>query len=597
MLAARTPPPSPDGPPALLDRLAEAPAGDAFAILESGPDGLDEREAADRLERLGRNELGAAGRTSWPILLRQVKSPLFGLLAVAAGVSIGLGEGVEGLIILSIMALSVALGFFNEFRSERTMATLQERAGRRATVVRGGREREVPVAELVPGDLVRLELGDVVPADLRLVEARRLSIEESTLTGEPYPADKRPEPGRTEEGGQTHPTCAYLGTVVRSGGGSGVVVATGDATRLGAVAGGLRHVNPPTGFQRGLSAYARLLAWVTAALTAGIFVVNGALGRPVLDSLLFSLAIAVGLTPQLLPAIVTVSLSTGARRMARRAVLVKRLVAIEDLGDAEILFTDKTGTLTRGEVVLERALTPTGAPDPALLGVALTCSDVALGDGAPTAGNPLDLAIWRATDERARADAAGARRVWSDPFDFERRRTTVALEDAEGRRWLATKGAAEEVIGRCAWARTPSGRAPIDAARERLDQVLDELFDSGFRVVAVARREIPPGPVGEGLERDLELLGLLVFTDPPKADARASVERLQGLGVELKVLTGDHERTAAHVCEEIGVPVRGLVRARPPGGDDDDLRPREPRAEGADRRRRPAARAGRGLHG
>ena len=463
-------------------------------------------------------------------------------------VSIALGQHVEGGIILAIMGLSVGLGFVNEFRSEQTLVALRERTGRRATVVRDGRSAEVPAADLVPDDLCLLQTGDVVPADLRLVEGHELTIDESALTGEAFPVEKHAEEG------------AYLGTIVRSGRGTGVVTATGARTRLGAVAGSLTRHQPPTAFQRGLSAFAGLLGRVTAALTVFIFAVNAVLGRPILDALLFSLAIAVGLTPQLLPAIVTVSLSTGARRMARKAVLVKRLVAIEDLGDADLLLTDKTGTLTRGEIVLREAVAPEGVPAPALPRLGLLCSELELEHGGVPLGNALDLAVWRSFEPAvAAAELATGRRICTLPFTFERRRSTVVVEEA-GRRRLISKGAAEEVLARCT---TESTRGA--------DETLARLLDAGHRMLAVAERQVEAKPsYGEEDERDLTLDGFLVFADPPKEDAAESVARLRRLGIELKVVTGDHERTAAHVCTEVGLPVKGIARGSELEGLDDD---------------------------
>ena len=451
--------------------------------------------------------------------------------------AIGLGERTDGAIILAIMGLSVGLGFFNEYRSEQTLLSLRERTSRRATVLRDGDAVELPAAELVLDDVCVLQGGDVVPADLRLLEASELAIDEAALTGEAYPAEKQPGDD------------ASLGTVVRSGRGLGVVVATGMRTRLGSIAAGVQERQPPTAFQRGLTSFARMLAAVTAVLTVFIFIANAVLGRPVLDALLFSLAIAVGLTPQLLPAIVTVSLSTGARRMAERSVLVKRLVAIEDLGDADVLFTDKTGTLTEGEIRLHEAVSPSGEPAPDLVRLGLLASELLFDHGTAPLGNALDLAIWHSLDAGvARTELEAAKRVAALPFTFERRRTSVVLEGPHGRRLLC-KGAAEEVLTRCA-------SLPADAQR-----TLGSLADKGYRVVAVAEREVTAKTAyTEADETELHLDGFLVFADPPKRDAAESVARLQRLGIELKVLTGDSERTTAHVCSELGLPVKGAAR-------------------------------------
>ncbi len=489
--------------------------------------GLTTSEVERLAQQFGPNELGAAN-AAWPrILAGQLRSPLLGLLVAAAVVAIAVGDRLEGAIIIGIMALSVGLGFVNEFRSEQTLVALRRRTGRSATVVRDGATARIPAVELVPGDLCILQTGDIVPADLRLEAAAELAVDESTLTGEAFPAER------------TAGDAAAMGTIVRGGHGSGVVTATGARTRLGSIAGALHERQPPTAFQRGLTSFVKLLATVTGVLTVFIFVANALLGKPVLDALLFSLAIAVGLTPQLLPAVVTVSLATGARRMAARSVLVKRLVSIEDLGDIDVLFTDKTGTLTAGEIRLREAVDPQGKPAPGLVRLGLLCSELS---GSPPLGNALDLAIYGALEPRvADAELAQARRTATLPFTFERRRTTVVLEGGR----LLCKGAAEEVLGRCAEL-PPESRV-----------VLEESLGHGHRVLALAQRQVDDGKI---VEEGLELLGFLVFADPPKADAAPAVERLRGLGIELKVLTGDHERTAVHVCEELGVPVKGVAR-------------------------------------
>jgi Mg2+-importing ATPase len=544
----------------ITDSVAALEADAALGVLNASRHGLTQREADERLERYGPNELGRAGRTWLAILVAQFRSPLLALLVVAAAVSIGVGERIDGGIILGIMGLSVGLAFLNETRSEQTLALLREQTGRRATVVRDGKTTELAASSLVPGDICLLQIGDVVPADLRLLEAEELTLDEAALTGEAYPAHKDVGP-LEEPAGTVHKNCAYMGTIVRGGRGVGVVAATGRATRLGSVAGGLQQRQPPTAFQRGLSSFAGLLAWVTGVLTVFIFIANAALGKPFLDALLFSLAIAVGLTPQLLPAIVTVSLSTGARRMARKSVLVKRLVSIEDLGNADVLFTDKTGTLTEGEIQLREALDPAGDPAPGLIRLALLSCDLRFEHGETPLANTLDLAIWHKLEPQvAAAERATSRAVATLPFSFERRRTSVVV-DSDGERRFLSKGAAEEILTRCTSARIGDQSHPLATVRSQIDGTLSALLDAGHRVLALAERPIERRDrYDERDESDLELRGFLVFADPPKADAAESVQRLHRLGIELKVLTGDHERTAAHVCAEVGLPVKGIVR-------------------------------------
>jgi Mg2+-importing ATPase len=543
-----------------LDRLATLEPDAALAELGCTREGLTSADAGERLEQAGVNELVSSRRTALSLLLGQVRSPLLGLLLVAASVSIAVGEVTGGSIILAIMVLSVALGFVNEYRSAQTLASLRNRTGRRATVLRDAVAIEIPAAELTPGDVCLLQTGDVVPADLRLLEAAELTIDEAALTGEAFPAEKGAAAAQ-DTSGEVHDNCAYLGTVVRSGRGVGVVVLTGMATRLGSVAGGLEEQQPPTAFQRGLTSFAGLLAKVTAVLTVFIFIANAALGKPPLNALLFSLAIAVGLTPQLLPAIVSVSLSTGARRMAKRSVLVKRLVSIEDLGDADVLFTDKTGTLTVGEIGLREAVAPDGAAAPELIRLGLLCSELSFEHGGTPLGNTLDLAIWRALEPGvADAELQGVRRVATLPFTFERRRTSVVLDSKEPRRLLC-KGAAEEVLARCTAARVGGKTRPFTAARADVDATLGRLLDAGHRLLAIAERPIlARASYDENDEKELVLLGFLVFADPPKPDAKRSIARLLRLGIELKVLTGDNERTTTHVCAQVGLPVRGVAR-------------------------------------
>jgi Mg2+-importing ATPase len=558
--APEGPPSGSNAAPSSLDGIAALEPEAALAALGASRSGLTAAAAAAAREREGANELGRSGRTLLAVVLSQVRSPLLGLLFAAAAVSIAVGERTSGGIILGIMAVSVGLGVFNEYRSEQTLASLRERTGRRATALRDGKPLELPAAELVRGDACLLQLGDVVPADLRLVAATELTVDEATLSGEAYPAEK--EIAAVEEAaGAVHANCAYMGTIVRSGRGLGIVVATGMETRLGAVAGGLQEHQPPTAFQRGLSSFAGLLAKVTGVLTVSIFIANAALGRPLLDSLLFSLAIAVGLTPQLLPAIVTVSLSTGARRMAQKAVLVKRLVSIEDLGDADVLFTDKTGTLTEGEIRYREAVDPAGAVRHDLNLQALFCSDLNFEHGGVPLGNTLDLAVWSSLEPKvAEAELARAGIVASLPFTFERRRTSAVLEHG-GERRLLCKGAAEEVLARCSSAQLSNGAKPIEEVRAQVEQTLADLLDHGYRVLALAQRPIETlSEYTDANESGLELLGFLVFADPPKQDAAQSIARLQRLGIELKILTGDNERTAVHVCSELGLEVKGVVR-------------------------------------
>ena len=517
---------------------------DALNRLGTDRNGLSGKEARRRLEEVGPNVLRSHGARFWSVLARQFRGFLLVLLLSAAVVSAAVGETTEAGIILTIVGLSVGLGFVNEYRSEKAVEALHSQIRRRALVDRDGQVQQVDVVGLVPGDVVRLRVGDIVPADLRLLETNGLECEESVLTGESAAAGKTAAPGRGDSPLEL-PSCAFMGTVVHSGDGRGVVVQTGPRTVFGRIALRLGERHEQTAFQRGLQDYSRMLVIITGLLAGSIFVINAALGRSLLQSVLFSLAIAVGLTPQLLPAIVTVSLATGARRLAKRSVVVKRLVSIEDLGNIEVLFTDKTGTLTEGRVAFEQALDPAGRSELGVLTLGLVANEATLENGTVIGGNDLDRALWEAPDARTGAD--GWRRVAEAPFDHERQLGS-ALADGPTGRLLVAKGAPEAILARCA--EIPEGA----------EAVLDRLFAGGRRVVAVATR---PADDLVGLtpaeERDLGLRGFLCFADPPKADAAPSLERLAKLGVTVKLVTGDNGRVAETVCSDLGMQSLGTL--------------------------------------
>ena len=524
---------------------AGLPIEAVLARLGTSEEGLSEEEAGARLARLGPNVIRTHRVRAVTVLVRQLRNPLLLILLAAAAVSGLTGDPTDALIISVIVALSVGLSFVNEYRAELAVEALHARIRHEAVVWRGGRQRRVEARELVPGDVVGLRLGDLVPADLRLVETHELECDEAVLTGESLPAVKSTEPGPGTSAGELA-SAAFMGTVVHQGAGRGVVVATGTATAFGQIALGLSERPAETGFQAGLRRFSRMLAGVAGVLTVSIFAINVGFSRPLIDALLFSLAIAVGITPEMMPAIVTVSLSAGSRELARRKVLVKRLVAIEDLGNIEVLFTDKTGTLTAGDISFSAALDPAGLPDARLLRLGLVCNEATPGDAGPVGGNALDQALWRAPEAAAVASGPGGpsgfSRYGSLPFDHERQLASVAALDGQGRPLLVTKGAPEAVLARC-------GMVP-PAARTTLDR----LFADGARVVAVATRLLPDRSAPTVAdEAGLDLAGFLTFADLPKADAGESIAKLRRLGIEVKIITGDNGVVAAKVCRDIGL--------------------------------------------
>jgi Mg2+-importing ATPase len=534
-----------DVEPAPLDLAGAAvlPVTDVLARLGSGPDGLTARQAAERLRRTGANAVRSHRARALPVLARQLRSPLLALLAVTAGASFVVGEHLDAVVIGVILAASVGLGFANEYRAEKAAEALHSRIRHHCAVRRDGHSRSVDVTELVPGDLVELQPGEVVPADVRLLRTVGLACDESTLTGESLPADKQPAPVPAGSALAELTCCALMGTIVQAGSGAGVVVATGGRAEFGRIALGLGEQQPETEFQRGLRQFSMLLVRVAAVLTVAIFGINLVLHRPLLDALLFSLAIAVGISPQLLPAVVSTSLAAGTRRLADHKVLVKRLVCIEDLGDIDVLFTDKTGTLTEGRIRFMRSLGPDGRADDEPLRLGLLCNEAVVEAGQVAAGNPLDAALWESPAAAPYGDTPAAfRRLATLPFDHDRRMVSVLVEDGAGKRTLVTKGAPETVLDRCVEV-TPASRAALDTE-----------FAAGNRVVAVASRPAPGATtLAAGDEQGLCLAGLLVFLDPPKVSARDALDRLAGLGVTVKVVTGDNATVAAKVCADLGL--------------------------------------------
>ncbi len=507
---------------------------------------------ARRLDREGPNAVSSHKARFFAVLWHQLRSPLLALLLSAALASYFVGERADAVIIAVIVALSVGLGFGNEYRAERAAQALHDQIHHETVVVRDGASTSVDVTALVPGDIVELSLGGIVPADVRLISVAALGCDEAVLTGESLPVDKSTGPVAAGTALADLSGCALMGTVVNAGSGRGVVVSTGARSEFGKIAAGLNTHQLDTEFQVGLRKFSMLLVYVAGALTTSIFVLNVVLHKPIMDALLFSLAIAVGITPQLLPAVVSSSLAAGSRRMSRRKVLVKRLVCIEDLGNVDTLFTDKTGTLTAGSIQFTRAVPADGvdgAADVLRWGLLATenVADTGTAEGAAPApsvgGNPLDRALWQAPQVAAQQPAlAGFTRLGILPFDHERNMVTVLVRDAGNQLTLVTKGAPETVLDRC-----------LDVAQSTRDALATE-FAAGNRVVAVATKTADDvHQLSAADEHQLALVGLLVFLDPPKADAASALQRLAGLGIAVKVVTGDNAAVAVKVCHDLGL--------------------------------------------
>jgi Mg2+-importing ATPase len=554
-------------PERVVSAISAASASDVATVLEqyevSVQQGLSGAEVAVRSARWGPNAVSSHRARMVPVLLHQLRSPLLALLMVAAIASYAVGERSDAVIIGVIVGLSVGLGFINEFRAEKAAEALHSQIHHQATVTRDGKRRRVDVTEIVPGDLLELRLGDIIPADVRLIETSALECDESVLTGESAAVPKGS--GKVQVGTALAELtgCALMGTVVRAGSGRGVVVAIGTQTEFGKIAAGLSTHQLETEFQVGLRRFSMLLVYVAGSLTTGIFIANVALHKPIMDALLFSLAIAVGITPQLLPAVVSTSLAAGSKRMSRRKVLVKRLVCIEDLGNVDVLFTDKTGTLTLGRIDFMRSVPVAGVDPQLVLRFGLLGTENGTVDSPGVGGNPLDQALWDSPAAEIERSVLGSYdRLAALPFDHDRLMVSVLVRDSDQNRSLVTKGAPEAVLLRCA-------EVPA-AAREALAAE----FAAGNRVVAVATKPFVSAgatvnPLRVSDESGLQLQGFLVFRDPPRADAAAALQRLDTLGIAVKVVTGDNPTVARKVCSDLGLTEGGVLTGVELAGMDD----------------------------
>jgi len=510
----------------------------------SVPVGLSTTEAKTRLEKNGPNILDSHSRNSaWKLLVRQFESPIILILFAATIISMFLGEVTDGIIILAIIIPSGLLGFWQEHRASETMQSLMSQVQVHVEVIRDGQEVAIPIAEVVVGDLVVLRAGDLVPADLHVVQASGLMVDESALTGESFPREKNVGEIDTAKPLAERATELFFGTHLVSGVGQGIVVKTGRETEFGEIASELGSRQAKTGFERGTTAFGMLLLRAMVFLVSALFIVNMLLHRPIIDSLLFSLALAVGLTPQLLPVIISVSLASGAKRMAEKKVLVNRLDAIEDFGLMTALCTDKTGTITAGAIRLDSALDPGGSVNDRVLQLAYINAKSQKGFI-----NPLDAAIVASVGDKF----SGVLVLDEIPYDFERRRLTVLVE--EGGSLMVTKGAFESILGVCANVRVGSDVKPLSSLVMELQTRFEEISGQGNRVLGIASKLLSgQNKVDVADENGMVLEGLLVFHDPLKPDAKEAIRELAALGIDLYMITGDNRFAAKSIASQVGL--------------------------------------------
>ncbi|MDP1720542.1 MAG: magnesium-translocating P-type ATPase [Candidatus Nanopelagicaceae bacterium] len=524
--------------------------------------GLTSQEANALLQQNGPNSIEEKpARSKTRLLLRQFDSPIILILFAATIVSMFAGEITDGIIILSIIIPSGVLGFWQENRAGKTMQSLMTRVQVHVEVIRDGVEVKIPIGDVVVGDLVSFHIGDVVPADIHLVKAEKLLVDESALTGESYPCEKRV--GEIDESKPLTDRSSelFFGSHIVGGNGQGVVVKTGRSTEFGALAKEISSRDVTTRFERGTTAFGILLMQAMLVLLSILFVVNIILHRPLLDSILFSLALAVGLTPQLLPVIISVSLATGAKHLAQEQVLVKRLDAIEDFGLMNVLCTDKTGTITAGVVSLNQALDSSGALSEVVLRLAYLNSKLQRGYE-----NPLDLAIISSAGNKFEQVPL----LDEIPYDFERRRLSILVADRIP--MLITKGAFESTFGICSQVRSRGQLLDIANMRTQLFEKFEELSSQGNRVLAVATKAIQAGKIiSPSDEAEMVFEGLLVFQDPLKPDAIQAITELKKLGVDLHLVTGDNRLVARSIASQVGLAAGVLLTGSDLAGMSDEV--------------------------
>lgn len=530
--------------------------------LDSKPEGLDPGEVESRRARGGSNELARAkGPSDISRLVSNVRNPLVLLLTALAILSFLTGDTRAAIVILAMVLLGVVMRFLQETRADRAAAKLQAMVENKATVVRQGASSEIPMKMLVPGDIATLAAGDMVPADVRILSAKDLFVNQTVLTGESMPVERVAREATGPEGNPLDLPCiCFLGSSVVSGSATAVVVHVGSDTYFGSLAASLAGPAPATSFGKGVDGFAWIMIRFMAVMVPAVFLINGFARGDWMAAFLFAIAVAVGMTPEMLPMIVTVNLSKGALAMSRKKVIVKRLDSIQNFGAMDVLCTDKTGTLTEGKIKLEKYLDAQGEPSEKVLHYGYLNSYHHTG-----LKNILDQAILdhEELESHLKADV-DFRKIDEIPFDFVRRRMSVVVEDRQGLNTLICKGAIDEVLGLCT--QVDVGGEAVEILPEhdtRRRKLADDLNAQGYRVIALAFKTMP-GATDDPVyavkdESDLVLLGFLAFLDPPKESARTAIEKLRALSVDVKVLTGDNEIVAAYVCREVGVPVENIL--------------------------------------
>jgi Mg2+-importing ATPase len=520
--------------------------------------GLSARQAADRLQRYGASTVvSQVELTAVRLLLRQFASPLVLILIFGAVVSLFLRQWLDAVIILTIVLGSTLLGFTQEYRASAAVAELRRRLALTARALRDGVITVIPASDIVPGDVIMLSAGNLIPADGLVLEAKDFLVTESNLTGESFPVEKQPGVVGPDASLSARTNSVFFGTSVRSGTATVLVVETGARTAFGDIAAALSAQAPESEFVRGIRQFGYLLVRVMIVLVLFVLVVNQLLGRPAIDSFLFAVALAVGLSPELLPAIISVTLSAGARAMARRGVIVRRLEAIEDLGSIDVLCTDKTGTLTQGVIALNDVVDSAGQPSDGVRCLAFLNASFETG-----IENPLDAAIV-AAGQRDGLSNETYQKIDEIPYDFIRKRLTIVAADKSDPtcHLIVTKGAFDTVLAACTTVQRDGGEVSLDSEeRAGLDRFYREKGEQGFRVLAVAVRRVPAKRrYSHDDERDMCCVGFLLFSDPPKPGVEQTIRDLAALGIRIKIISGDNRYVTAHLASTIGLDPGAMI--------------------------------------
>jgi Mg2+-importing ATPase len=520
-------------------------ADDALGKLSCKKTGLKTQEAAERLKQYGPNTLKAAASNSGLLLLlSQFKSPITIMLIVAAILSAALGDVPDTVIILTIVLISSLLGFWQERGAANAVAELMKMVQLHCTVLRDGKNQEIAIECAVPGDIITLAAGDIIPGDSLIFDAQELFVDEAAFTGETYPVEKSPGvlPENTPLAKRTN--ALFMGSNVVSGKATALIIRTGQQTEFGKISASLQLKTPETDFEKGIRKFGYMLMEITLVLVFVIFAINVFLHKPVLDSFMFSLALAVGLTPQLLPAIISVNLATGARRMAKQKVIVKRLSAIENFGSMNILCSDKTGTITEGKVKLKDTLDSSGQHSDKVLKYAWLNASLQQGFD-----NPIDTAISASYKDKT----PGFKVQAEIPYDFIRKRLTIQVK-SKTENFAVTKGALNIILAICDRVETKDGIVNISTQKKQLNDQYETLSNAGFRTLGVAYK---PTTAAKNFTKDDEtemiFLGFITLFDPPKPGMSATLIKLQALGVKLKIITGDNALVAKSLALQIGI--------------------------------------------